>query len=311
MASGQNASTATERTAADVTADSVDASVKTVDLEASTKTHPRRNRRLILAALVTLVASAAAAGTAVALTIATRDDGSPQSTFDGALDDDTQHAIDDLMHLLETNSTSALHGRRAFVQCWYEQRFGDCFNLKREQDVLPNVNVRDGWNTQAGARPAGIASSDILFNNNAWTAYEYTNHRRNMYITHYIDTCSICSSSVFSNAVQAFIAVESRPLMFRLHQSAYEEFVGSRDPITDPIGGYVNYRQRYVRNGAGALGTAPEELVLQTFHGGSTTTSFATRGPGFFFYYTLESRNRGRVLVVVDSEPPDCCSSSS
>lgn len=134
--------------------------------------------------------------------------------------------------------------------------------------------------------------NNSLFYSNAWTPYQYNQLRQNLYIR----TFEVERRTAYNLAVQVFLLTFLPPIVWRTYTTEYDEFFGGSDPVSDPIGGYVDATRRLVDNGASFGGLFAGELVLQTL--------VASDAQGLV--YTFDSPIRGKVRIRISTEAGDC-----
>ena len=192
---------------------------------------------------------------------------------------------------------------------------GDCLNRDRAARIVGASSngslVVNGWNPEAGSEErrdeaeahfgVAVARNDSLFQENAWTPFEYPTLNKNLYITGFRTE----RRTAYNLAVQVFLLTLLPPIVWRTYTSSYDEFFGSSEAVADPVGGYVDARRRFVDNGASFGGLFAGELVLQTFVEGSVERS-AGEVQRARFDYTFDGAIRGKVRVSLDTEPNDC-----
>ena len=180
------------------------------------------------------------------------------------------------------------------------------FMLQRRTAEKKEAKIESGWNREASdlrTRDAAeahfgvsISRDNSLFSENAWTPFEFERFgRRDLFITEF----EVQRHTAYITAVQLIIFPFAPSIGQRHFKAAYDELFGTREPVSDPIGGYVDANRRVVANGDSFGTLFPGELVLQTFLGGSVTEGW--------FEYSFEGRIRGRVRLRVELAPPPCC----
>lgn len=126
--------------------------------------------------------------------------------------------------------------------------------------------------------------------------FEFPRLRRNLYITSF----HVERRTAYNTAVQLFLLAILPPIVWRTYTTEYDEFFGTSDAVSDPIGGYICATQRLVDNGASFGGLFAGELVLQTM----LASDLEAIDP--WLDYTFEGAIRGKVRIRLSTAPGSC-----